>query len=257
MMHLVHPFVDPAREADLLRIADVALANGVPVLRQLHSTGSQLDDPLGRIAFVRAVYDGFSRAQHLLLDYLSSLAAADISWQTEAAFRGLANAIAWQMLSGQTYIARQVFRKQTPVRLRERDNLQSVINAAKYAQGTDLCRFVLISDLTTFVQVGDLLIGEPLDGRITLVEVKEGEVNRAVGEFLESMPRAEEKEIDDFLTRYGRKGFEQLGRLIRVLLVDSGSSPTAVGGGTIMKIFFHGLTPRSSLQLLRRIAGPK
>lgn len=58
-------------------------------------------------------------------------------------------------------------------------NFESVIAAARHMRGQNPDSMPLISDLTTFVQIGDLFVADPKSG-FSIVEVKEGKKNRDV-----------------------------------------------------------------------------
>ncbi len=64
-MHVLHPFASADVESKFCEIADLALANGVPVMKRLGlgSMEEAMKDSLSRIAFSRACNEGFVKAQ--------------------------------------------------------------------------------------------------------------------------------------------------------------------------------------------------
>jgi hypothetical protein len=216
VVRLKHPFANRLLEPEIRAVADVALASGTAVLEKIGDFKS-LSDPLCRIAFLRAVHAGFIRGQATIIDrILSSDHEIQLGWRDELTLRKIIDAIAWQILDRQLYIARRLCRNRRLVPLRKRSNLQPVVDVANRWQGDDLTRFALISDASTFIDVGDLLLSEPLEGkRLTLAEVKMGDVNREILDIVYSTPNTNEEQVKSFLHRHGRKGFDQLGRVFR------------------------------------------
>lgn len=215
-MHVVHPFARPDLEPKFCEIADLALANAVPIIKRLRfaSMEEAMKDPLSRIAFFRACNEGFVKAQTAVIEHLATgTPDRPIPWQEELLFRKLMDAIAWQTLGQQTYIARQLYRDQPLKRWNEITGRENLVNAARHEQGKDFTRFVMINDLTTLIQTGDLLISQPLEHRYDLIELKEGDANREAQELLFAKGGPSKEAIDAFFTKYGRKGFKQLERI--------------------------------------------
>lgn len=216
-VHVRHPFASPALEQKFINVADLAIGGSFPLVTRLGPMKEAMKDSLSRIAFFRACNEGFIKAQAAVLDHLATdTPEKSMPWQEELLFRRLIDAIAWQVLGRQTYIGRQLYRDQPPHRWRDVSGRDSLLNAARAEQGDDLTRFVMIIDLSTLIQTGDLLISEPLDGRYSLIELKEGEVSREAAELLFKKGGSSSKEtIESFFTRYGEKGFQQLARMYR------------------------------------------
>ena len=100
-MHVVHPFARPDLEPKFCEIADLALANAVPIIKRLRfaSMEEAMKDPLSRIAFFRACNEGFVKAQTAVIEHLATgTPDRPIPWQEELLFRKLMDAIAWQTL---------------------------------------------------------------------------------------------------------------------------------------------------------------
>lgn len=99
--------------------------------------------------------------------------------------RHFADFIAWQIFRNDYYKARRFYSgsKSRPDLLTS--NLQSVINAVDHFHKDNDINFALISDLTSFIDIGDILLVD--NKTITVVECKEGEVQKKVFEFLDEI----------------------------------------------------------------------
>jgi len=214
--HVVHPFARADLEPKFCEIADLALANAVPIIKRLgfRSMEEAMKDSLSRIAFFRACNEGFVKAQTSIIDHLSTgTPEHPIPWQEELLFRKLIDAIAWQVIGMQTYIARQLYRDQPLKRWNEITDRENLVNSARHHQRDDFTRFVMINDLSTLIQTGDLLISHPLDHTYDLIELKDGDVNRDAAQILFAKGGPSKDAMDAFFTKYGEKGFKQLERM--------------------------------------------
>jgi len=169
------------------------------------------DDPaLQRRATLEHVQDRhrrFSLAQDAVLTKLLARQRSNelVEQQVEHGLRKIADAIAWELVDRQLHIARRLFREQRPPSLHE-SNINSVRDVAAVMQRADFSNLVVYSDLTTFVQAGDLLVAGP-DGSITFVEVKSGKKNHDI---LASL-------LSDQPTLLDRKSGEQRERIAKQL----------------------------------------
>jgi hypothetical protein len=162
--------------------------------------------------FIGLVHEGFWIAQDLAVQVLVEEGARDA--QKAQLYRHYMDVIAWQLIDNQLYIARRLFRRTAPPSLQEA-NLKSVRHVACDFGAADQKRFALLTDLTSFVQVGDLLTKYE-DGAIGVIEVKEGEVNSRILRFLESLASTEcPYSIKLFRDSEGEKTFNQLTRVVR------------------------------------------
>lgn len=98
----------------------------------------------------------------------------------EALYRMAMDTIAWQMLERQLCYARRFFRDHRQPSLNN-SNFGSVVKAAKHLREQNPNSMPLITDLTTFVQIGDLFLNDPRRG-FSIIEVKEGQKNHEIGE---------------------------------------------------------------------------
>lgn len=133
-----------------------------------------------------------------------------------ALYRDAIDCIAWQLFGHQMHIARRFYQGQKPPSLAE-SNFSSVHRiAVENFSAPDHSRFPLLTDLTSFVQVGDILVADVNLGTLTIVEVKEGEKNHRVLEFARALaehPCARAAHF--FREEEGEKAFQQLGRTLR------------------------------------------
>jgi len=127
--------------------------------------------------------------------------------------RHFADFIAWQIFKNDYYKARRFFSgsRSRPDLLHS--NLQSVLHAVDHFHDENELNFALITDLTTFIDIGDLLVIK--ENRMFVVECKEGEVQRKVYEFIGEL---EKDDFDAAKIDYSDKGdkfFEQVKRTLK------------------------------------------
>jgi hypothetical protein len=106
------------------------------------------------------------------------LSGEKIDFSKELIIRGIADAIAWQLLGNQLAYARRFFKAIAQPDLYN-SNFKSVVLAAKESLKSKPNSVSLISDLTSFIQIGDLLECDPKKG-LTIIEVKEGAMNAKI-----------------------------------------------------------------------------
>jgi len=96
----------------------------------------------------------------------------------------IADGIAWQLLGCQIHVARRLNIGQKANKILDSSNIASSIKIAdkiNEAQNS----FALISDLTSFVQIGDLLVRS--DNKISIIELKEGKINKEIKDYLNDL----------------------------------------------------------------------
>lgn len=131
-----------------------------------------------RSEFYRLAHDGMWSAQERFVKRIES--GEPFAPGEEALYRMAMDAIAWQMIERQLCYARRLYReKKQPIL--SNSNLQSVVGASRYMRKQKPDSMPLISDLTTFVQIGDILAVDP-DSGFSIIEVKEGTRNHEIGE---------------------------------------------------------------------------
>lgn len=191
-------------------------------------------------SFRRACHQGFAEAQMLILNELlevqdsrkdletkvkiarqarDRLAISDLKREIgidnlkEHILRKLADSIAWHLIGGQSYIARRLcIREPSRPTLRE-SNLASVASLAAHLNASSPLEFALMSDLTSFVQVGDIL--QLTSKGIRIIEVKQGAKNHeamsVISEF--SLDQEQDERVDEILDNHPLK--DQINRMLR------------------------------------------
>lgn len=129
--------------------------------------------------------------------------------------RSIADSIAWQFLGNQLCYARVLHKEQRPPSLKH-SNFESVLIACNKILEDHPGSVPLISDLTSFIQVGDILASIP-GMPLRIVEVKEGKHNHTLLEIMTKAGREEisEAEIVEFLKESSQKTIDQLQRMNR------------------------------------------
>jgi hypothetical protein len=125
--------------------------------------------------------------------------------------RHLADFVAWQILGYQYFRARRFHSgdKSRPDLLQT--NLESVIEAVNYFHRKDPLNFALITDLTSFIDVGDLLVSS--EKSITIVECKSGSVQWQVNALLDELNQDNWKEVVENLIK--NKGKKKTGDMLK------------------------------------------
>jgi hypothetical protein len=191
-------------------------------------------------SFRRACHIGFAEAQVLILEELiqvqdsrkeldeklksarkgrDKLASTEVMQQIdlenlkEHIIRKLADSIAWHLIGGQNYIARRLCLRESSRPTLKASNLASVLNFANEFNDSNPLGFALISDITSFVQLGDvLLIG---GNGLQIIEVKEGAKNHESMSFIAEnlLTEAEDEQIRKALD--GHPLNDQIRRILR------------------------------------------
>ena len=141
--------------------------------------------------------------------------------------------MAWQFFKNDYYKARRFYsgNRNRPDLLNS--NLESVLYAVEQFHKEDEKSFALISDLTSFIDIGDILLVK--DNQISVVECKSGNVQSKVFDFLDEL---EKDEFDPAKVDYSDKNkhfFDQVERtlkqyekgqkLINFLKTEKGTDP--------------------------------
>lgn len=157
----------------------------------------------------------------------------DIIEQRLSNYHHVADGIAWQILGGQIHIARRLHIGQKTAKFLDTSNLDSSITASDQIN-LDPNHFALISDLTSFVQIGDLLVRS--DNNVHILELKEGKVNDAILEIFDeiSCPSFEFSK-EELATKYSSDTVKQIIRIqnqkkradraVNVMNSDNGLDP--------------------------------
>lgn len=219
-------------EPDARELYDFACRGSEPTTAGIADLRSAMQDQAFRARFYSSAHEGFRKAQSRALQELR--ADPEPSFAKETVVRKTMDAIAWQMLGAQLYAARRFYRGHKPPKLAT-SNAESLVAAADHFRANSPGSFALISDLTTFIQVGDLLVFTPEKG-VTIAEVKEGDANHQVLKFAQFFASTQcAKAVSYFRDEHGEGKYNQLGRVLRqqarmqhvtqVLNTDSGVDP--------------------------------
>lgn len=131
----------------------------------------------------------------------------------QSVYRKLADSIAWQLINGHHYIARRLFIHQ-PSPIITSSNINDVMSRVNELNSNDTQSFALISDLTSFVQIGDILQNTPKG--IYIIEAKEGEKNEIAREILDYLNLPDDINYDEvFPDSFDKKMKEQVKRMHR------------------------------------------
>ncbi len=212
-MTTLHP---TALQSDLEELArdlyESACCGSRDIWKEMTDPDLFKDDPELRKRFFQASHKGMHVAQDKILHQLKL--TDDLTPSQRILFRGVADSIAWQLIGQQLCYARRLFKGRPQPNLKE-CNLESVVMAANTLIDKQPGSMALISDLTKFVQVGDLLTMGPT-GEIGIVEVKEGEKNLSINEFLDFILKNPcERALFLFAQKEGTEGIKQLLRNLR------------------------------------------
>jgi hypothetical protein len=167
-------------------------------------------------------------------------------------FSHMADGIAWQMLGGQIHIARRLHIQEKSSKFLDSANLSHAVAVADEINKNPN-DFALISDLTSIIQIGDLLVRR---GKIaTIMELKEGKVNDVIREFIHSIDESgkgitdvelREKFDDNTVKQIRRvqRQHERANRAIDVIKNDKGIDPVSgkniiVGTPSIKTEYYH------------------
>jgi hypothetical protein len=204
----------PSSLEDETRILhELVLCGAEPLLRSWENQAEMLNHAASRHAFFCAAHQGFHKAQNHIVEAVTN-PTNPVPDVTLAMYRKIMDCVAWQMLEMQLYAARRLYQNQRPPSLKH-SNFHSVKAAAEFETTPDYAKFALISDLTSFVQVGDLLTYDANAG-LAVVEVKEGGKNKKLIEFAQFFAESKcERALHHFFKQEGEKTIDQLGRMLR------------------------------------------
>lgn len=138
--------------------------------------------------------------------------------------------IAWQFLGQQYYKVRRFYDMSKKYNSRptlSTSNIESIKSAIDYYHSLSPLNFALISDLTSFIDIGDILLMD--NYQVVPIEVKEGQKNKEIFDFLfkQKMP-SDPKLIDAKFLKQSKRILNQAKRgnlLFDVLKNEKGTDP--------------------------------
>lgn len=187
----------------------------------------------------RTIHAGFKKAQHLIIDGLLKI-QPQIKWSKdqlkearrqksdkkdfwlaeikileykEVVLKHLADTIFWHLIEGKLYVSRRFYQYVPGSKSLDETNYKSVLLAAnKINENPD--NFVLLTDITNYVQIGDLF--GVVDGNRVLIEVKEGDRNYEILKDIEAANQSDSHVLKLF-DKYKEhpKDLEQIKRILK------------------------------------------
>lgn len=194
--------------------------------------------------FVKFVHEGYRKGQHLLIQELINNEkeiknlkvrqkdlrrskkyeeANNLNYELdklkyeEYILRNLADSLAWLLMKGQHWIARRWFSGSVDRPSLLNSNIESLHIVAENYYKNNPNGFVLYTDLTSFIDIADLIIVSE-DLRLQPVEVKEGSKSNEVLSFIDNIMKNEEFKPEDIeLDKFEnpKKFFDQVERTIK------------------------------------------
>lgn len=133
--------------------------------------------------------------------------------EQEAMLRHLIDSIVWQLINGQLYIARRLFQGVEGKNKLVNTNIESVRSVVDKLNAEPE-NFALITDLSSYVQTGDILLMSAKG--LQVIEVKEGEKNEQIYKVLDSIINAETTVEEVFKDpNFSKNDAEHLSRSIK------------------------------------------
>lgn len=131
-------------------------------------------------------------------------------------YKHLADTIFWQLIGGKLHLARRFFQDVPGEKDLVETNYLSVVEVAKEINSNPL-NFVLLTDITNYVQLGDLV--GIVDGKHKIIEVKEGKRNHELLDDISFMlnSEAEQSQIKNVVGKYSDdpKSIKQMQRMLK------------------------------------------
>lgn len=125
----------------------------------------------------------------------------------------IADGIAIQMMGQQVHVARRLHLGEKSMKHLEHSNIDHAKREADKIN-QDPANFALISDLTSFVQIGDLLVIDKKRG-LYIEELKEGEVNERIRQFMEISMATNGIPCEDFHSDFTKTEYSQMQRMFK------------------------------------------
>ncbi|WP_152447142.1 hypothetical protein [Janthinobacterium sp. HH01] len=208
----LHPVCLRAEVENLARDLHKLACEGSEVVWPELQGKSFKENPELQKKFLTASHEGMNAAQKKIIEFIQS--DEPLTDSHHVLFTGIADAMAWQLIRQQLCHARRFYKGHPPVNLKE-SNFESVVYCAEEMARQEPGSISIISDLTSFVQVGDLLKMDS-SGRTTVVEVKEGKKNHEILEFMNFFIETPcSHAFNYFAQQHGESGVKQLRRMFR------------------------------------------
>lgn len=135
----------------------------------------------------------------------------------EKVFRKLVDTIAWQMLGMKDHFVKRLY-NHLPIHSINNLNPSEKEYIDKFNR-ENLNSFALLADLTTFMQIGDILIVEKSNNQtnVSSIELKDGRINEEIRTHINSWYQTKgcPALIYEYQAKYGEKYFNQLKRMVK------------------------------------------
>ncbi|GEP52801.1 hypothetical protein FNO01nite_34730 [Flavobacterium noncentrifugens] len=226
----------------LKEICDLAFSNGIKAIEskvKMFSLPNTWSKDIVKL-FTEKTHEGFKLAQNLIIEevlyYQALLREKKIELKEnrrqrnkEAAEKSqhiidviehrlntyfhIADGIAWQLIGGEIHVSRRLYIGESTKTL-DSSNLDHAIKVANEINKSPE-NFALLSDLTHFVQIGDLLVRT--DKNVGIMELKEGAVNEKIADLIKKMhdPEFPIEELKSEISSYDKNTTKQLDRVLR------------------------------------------
>ena len=147
----------------------------------------------------------------------------------ECVVRKSMDAIAWQLFNYELSTLRRLFCNEEPIDITD-SNIESEITFVSQFQRSTPTGFALISDLTSFVQIGDIVTRIPNDS-LRLIELKEGAVNEKVFQLIgETMQNSCPKYLAKRLSNENPSFVKHFERTVKQVVKDTSTCNTINAG---------------------------
>ncbi|NTU49679.1 MAG: hypothetical protein HGA87_02075 [Desulfobulbaceae bacterium] len=226
-------------QAQIIRVHKYITEYGLNEFRKRHPRKSE--DLIDNKEFIGLVHSGFQLAQEQIIDLLlknrsrqveceneikkkrlegkkseDSTALDELRYQ-ERVIRKLADSIAWQLIGHQNYIVRRLYLDQEPCCISS-SNINFGLSFSKDYHSENPLRFALLSDLTSFVQLGDAILIDRSQAvpKLSFAELKEGRVNHEILEMMDFYSKSKcDRALYYFFKEKGDKHKEQFFRTVK------------------------------------------
>lgn len=164
--------------------------------------------------FIDLTHQGMRIAQDKMINKLLLPMNDDVSHARRFAYMGIADAIGWQLFKNELAYVKRFFMGQRPPTLQE-TNIEPVLHIVELCHAKFPDSIALISDLTTFIQVGDIYHVQK-NGNSNIYEVKEGKVNKQILQILTEIPTlVDDKDVPNQLADKPPSFQKQVQRALR------------------------------------------
>jgi hypothetical protein len=134
----------------------------------------------------------------------------------ERVLRSMADFLALEMLRDQKWVIHR-FTHSTESPPFSENAIQAAHHFARMSNAAGFLKFSLVTDITSCIHAGDILQIDrnDIDPRISIIELKEGAVNKEIFQVLGDSFKPPDETLEAFKARHGESGIKQLTRIQR------------------------------------------